>query len=104
MDLGAILAPAIGPVIAPLVNLLAGFLVALLVQVGKKVDGVPLAEGQKGALRVTALVLSALAALVTAASNGTLATFDYATIVRPLLDTVVNMAIATGVFKLAFSK
>ena len=52
---------------------ISGMLVALILQVAKKIDSIPLNSGQTNRLRIACAILSFLAAIVTRVSNHNLA-------------------------------
>jgi uncharacterized transporter YbjL len=100
MDLTSILMGAITPALPGLVALLSGVVTAGILQVAKKIDAIPLQEGDKAKLRMAAVVLSFGSTLTAAAANGQLASVDYSGVVGLMSGAILNYVAATGSYHL----
>jgi hypothetical protein len=95
--IGGAFAPAI-PAVAPL---LSGILIRVIVEAAKKMDSVPMQEGQTGLIRSVAAVLALASAILTAAAGGELAAFDYSGVVSVIVGAVVAFVSGTGFHHIA---
>lgn len=96
-----LLSLALVPLAGPLKQLLAGALIALFVQVAKKVETIPLQDGNKTQIRVVVGVLSFVVSALTALANGDLSQMDVSGMASIAADAAVTALMAFGSWAVA---
>jgi len=82
-----------------IVNLISGFVLSGAMKGAKKVQAIPIGEGQKGRIRIVLLVLSALVSFGNAYLSGELAS---ETLLKPFVDSLVTFAYTQASHNLFF--